>query len=90
MVEAETQLGVRDPDLERIDAHQESILAYITVTADDAREAARKAESEIMGGNWRGPFHGVPIALKDLCNTRSVLTTGGVAGLIGFELRRIL
>jgi aspartyl-tRNA(Asn)/glutamyl-tRNA(Gln) amidotransferase subunit A len=63
--------------LERIDAHQESILAYITVTADDAREAARKAESEIMSGNWRGPFHGVPIALKDLCNTRSVLTTGG-------------
>jgi aspartyl-tRNA(Asn)/glutamyl-tRNA(Gln) amidotransferase subunit A len=63
--------------LERIDAHQESILAYITVTAADARDAARKAESEIMGGNWRGPFHGVPIALKDLCNTRSVLTTGG-------------
>ncbi|HEY1850544.1 MAG TPA: amidase [Candidatus Binataceae bacterium] len=63
--------------LERIDAHQERLLAYITVTADDAREAARKAESEIMGGNWRGPFHGVPIALKDLCNTRSVLTTGG-------------
>jgi aspartyl-tRNA(Asn)/glutamyl-tRNA(Gln) amidotransferase subunit A len=63
--------------LERIDAHQERLLAYITVIADDAREAARKAESEIMGGSWRGPFHGVPIALKDLCNTRSVLTTGG-------------
>src|ERR1700733_9055966 len=63
--------------LERIDALQESLRAYITVTADGAREAARQAETEIMAGNWRGPFHGIPIALKDLCNTRGVLTTGG-------------
>lgn len=63
--------------LERIDALDQKILAYITVTADNARGAARRAEDEIMGGNWRGPFHGVPIALKDLCNTRAVLTTGG-------------
>ena len=63
--------------LERIDARQESLLAYITVTADGAREAARQAETEIMAGNWRGPFHGIPIALKDLCKTRGVRTTGG-------------
>ncbi len=68
---------ITDAYLGRIDAHQESLRAYITVTGDDARDTARKAESEIMGGHWRGPFHGVPIALKDLCNTRGVLTTGG-------------
>ncbi len=68
---------VTEAYLERIDARQESLLAYITVTADDARAAARKAETEIVAGNWRGPFHGIPIALKDLCNTKGVLTTGG-------------
>ena len=70
-------IEITEAYLERIEALDEKILAYITVTADDARVAARKAEDEIMLGNWRGPFHGVPIALKDLCNTRAVLTTGG-------------
>ncbi|MGH7933981.1 MAG: amidase [Candidatus Binataceae bacterium] len=60
--------------IERLD---ETLLAYITVTADAAREAARKAEAEITAGKWRGPFHGVPVALKDLCYTKGLLTTGG-------------
>ena len=38
---------------------------------------AQGREAKSWRGNWRGPFHGVPIALKDLCNTRGVLTTGG-------------
>lgn len=63
--------------LDRIEAVEERVLSYITVTADVAREAARKAESEIAAGRWRGPFHGVPIGLKDLCYTRGILTTGG-------------
>jgi len=70
-------IEITEAYLERIDAIGKKILAYITVTGDDARVAARKAEDEIMLGNWRGPFHGVPIALKDLCYTRAVLTTGG-------------
>jgi aspartyl-tRNA(Asn)/glutamyl-tRNA(Gln) amidotransferase subunit A len=70
-------IEITDAYLERIEALDEKILAYITVTAEDARVAARKAEDEILHGNWRGPFHGVPIGLKDLCNTRAVLTTGG-------------
>src|ERR1700691_3124677 len=63
--------------LERIDQYRERLLAYITVNRDDARAAARNAEAEIIAGDWRGPFHGVPVALKDLCYTRGVLTTGG-------------
>ena len=75
---------VTDAYLERIGLLDEKILAYITVTADKARAAARKAETEIAGGNWRGPFHGVPIALKDLCYTRGILTTGGSKILADF------
>jgi aspartyl-tRNA(Asn)/glutamyl-tRNA(Gln) amidotransferase subunit A len=70
-------IDITDAYLERIEALDPKILAYITVTAEDARIAARKAEDEITHGNWRGPFHGVPIALKDLCYTRAILTTGG-------------
>jgi len=75
---------VTEAYLERIETIDEKILAYITVTADHARAAARLAETEIVGGDWRGPFHGVPIALKDLCYTRGTLTTGGSKILADF------
>jgi aspartyl-tRNA(Asn)/glutamyl-tRNA(Gln) amidotransferase subunit A len=63
--------------IDRIEAVDERVLSYITVTADLALEMARKAEAEITSGKWRGPFHGVPIGLKDLCYTKGILTTGG-------------
>ena len=63
--------------LDRIEAVDERVNSYITVTAEVAREMARKAETEITAGRWRGPFHGVPIGLKDLCYTKGILTTGG-------------
>src|SRR6202035_3412648 len=63
--------------LDRIEKTEARIHAYITVTADLARAAAKKAESEITAGKWRGPFHGVPVALKDLCYTTGIRTTGG-------------
>src|ERR1700674_5125716 len=68
---------VTDAYLDRIDQFDEKLLAYITVTPQVAREAAHKAESEIAGGHWRGPFHGMPVAHKDLCYTKGILTTGG-------------
>src|SRR6266852_1217241 len=68
---------VTDAYLARIEEVDKKLNAYITVTADVAREAAKRAESEIAAGNWRGPFHGVPIALKDLCYTKGIVTTGG-------------
>jgi aspartyl-tRNA(Asn)/glutamyl-tRNA(Gln) amidotransferase subunit A len=68
---------VTDAYLARIEATEPRLHAYITVTAELARQAARDAEAEIMAGRWRGPFHGVPVALKDLCNTKGILTTSG-------------
>jgi amidase len=44
-----------------------------------AREAARPAEREIATGKYRGPLHGVPIAVKDLCYTKDIRTMGGTA-----------
>ncbi|PYU23691.1 MAG: Asp-tRNA(Asn)/Glu-tRNA(Gln) amidotransferase GatCAB subunit A [Acidobacteria bacterium] len=51
--------------------------AFITVTADSAATEARMAEAEIRRGKWRGPVHGIPIALKDLFDTAGVRTTAG-------------
>ena len=61
--------------LERIDALNETLHAYITVTRDQALTDARRCEGEILRGDYRGPLHGVPVALKDLYDTAGVRTT---------------
>jgi aspartyl-tRNA(Asn)/glutamyl-tRNA(Gln) amidotransferase subunit A len=63
--------------LSRIEQVDPSLNAYITVTADQARAEARQAEAEIAAGHYRGPLHGVPVAVKDQFCTQGVLTTGG-------------
>jgi aspartyl-tRNA(Asn)/glutamyl-tRNA(Gln) amidotransferase subunit A len=60
----------------RIEAIDAQVNAFITLTADLALEHARKAESEIASGGWRGPMHGMPFALKDIFETAGVLTSG--------------
>src|SRR5262245_39006889 len=49
--------------LARIERSNPALNAFITVTTDAALAQARSAESEIRQGRWRGPLHGVPIAL---------------------------
>jgi aspartyl-tRNA(Asn)/glutamyl-tRNA(Gln) amidotransferase subunit A len=63
--------------LERIEALNSGLNAFITVTADRALQKAKAAEDEILRGDWRGPLHGIPIGLKDLIDTAGVLTTAG-------------
>ena len=63
--------------LERIPQVDGKLNAYITVTADRAMADARRAEQEIVSGKYRGPMHGVPIAVKDQVYTKGILTTGG-------------
>src|SRR5213593_2223662 len=65
--------------LERIEKLQPALNAYITVTRDVAMKSAEEAESEIQQKKWRGPLHGIPIALKDLFDTAGIKTTAGSA-----------
>jgi len=61
--------------LARIEQLNPKLNAFITITADSAMAEARQAEAEIQRGSWRGPLHGIPIALKDLVDTAGVRTT---------------
>jgi amidase len=70
--------------LDRIAATEPQTLSYVTVMADAAMAQARTADEDIARGDWRGPLHGVPIALKDLCFTRNAPTTAGMTILKDF------
>jgi amidase len=50
---------------------------YALVLAERAMEQAKRCDAEIAKGIWRGPLHGVPIGLKDLCYTKFAPTAGG-------------
>ena len=63
--------------LRRIDQLDDRYKSYATVMTDHAMSAARRAEQEISSGRYRGPLHGVPVAVKDLCFTQGVRTMGG-------------
>src|SRR5437016_3809825 len=65
--------------IERIETLNPAVNAYITVTPDLAMKAAQEAESEIQQKKWRGPLHGVPVAVKDLFDTAGVRTTAASA-----------
>ena len=61
--------------LKRIERLNPRLNAFITVTAESALAQAREAEADIQRGHWRGPLHGIPLALKDLFDTAGVKTT---------------
>jgi aspartyl-tRNA(Asn)/glutamyl-tRNA(Gln) amidotransferase subunit A len=51
--------------LQRIAAVDGSLHAYIDLMSDSALRQARVAEAEVLAGHWRGPMHGIPVAVKD-------------------------
>jgi aspartyl-tRNA(Asn)/glutamyl-tRNA(Gln) amidotransferase subunit A len=61
--------------LDRIAAIDPQLDAYLLVTAEQALDQARSTEAEIMAGNYRGPMHGIPFALKDIYCTAGIRTT---------------
>ena len=65
--------------LRRLEALQPRLHAVITLLAEQALESAQAAEAELLEGRYRGPFHGVPVGLKDLFWTKGVRTTSGSA-----------
>ena len=59
--------------------------AYATVMTESALAAADRADADLSKrGHWRGPLHGIPVAVKDLCYTTDAPTEGGSAVLKGF------
>lgn len=64
-----------DAIFKRIDHVEPEVHAFITITRDVALEAARAAEKEIMAGRYRGPLHGIPVAVKDTHYTKGIKTT---------------
>jgi amidase len=70
--------------LTRIDRVDPQLRSYATVMADQALADARQADAEMRDGSYRGPLHGVPVAVKDLCYTDGVRTMGGTAALAEF------
>ena len=63
--------------LERIDKLDSKLYAYLTVCRDEALQAARESEQALAKGEYRGPLHGVPFAVKDQLNTSGIRTTSG-------------
>ena len=63
--------------LARIETVNPSINAYVTIAAESALAAARKAENAVMHGRRLGAFHGVPLGVKDTDFTKGIRTTMG-------------
>ena len=63
--------------LQRIEALNPRLSAFLTLTEDLALEEAKRAGAEIAAGRWRGPLHGIPYGAKDIIETAGVRTTHG-------------
>ena len=67
--------------LARIERLDGTLRSYATVMADVATAQAAQADQEIAGGTVKGPLHGVPFGLKDLCLTKDAPTHVGSVAL---------
>jgi aspartyl-tRNA(Asn)/glutamyl-tRNA(Gln) amidotransferase subunit A len=72
-----TAVALTEAGIARMEETEPALNAFITPTPDAAMEAASRADSELASGRDRGPLHGIPIGIKDLCATRGVRTTAG-------------
>lgn len=72
-----TSTEVTTAMLERIDALDPALQSFAVVTRERALADAAAADEQIARGGWRGPLHGVPLALKDLVETEGITTAAG-------------
>lgn len=72
-----TSRQLTDIYLDRIERHDPTLYAFVTVTADLAREQADEADRERAAGRVRGPLHGLPYGLKDIVDVAGLPATWG-------------
>jgi aspartyl-tRNA(Asn)/glutamyl-tRNA(Gln) amidotransferase subunit A len=70
--------------LARIDALNDTLLAYLSVNGEQALAAARAAELDIAAGGYRGPLHGIPVAYKDIYDVQGLPTTAASKVMQGY------
>jgi aspartyl-tRNA(Asn)/glutamyl-tRNA(Gln) amidotransferase subunit A len=69
--------------LEKIESLNPRLNAFLTVLADEALQRAKRAEDEIQRGDYLGPMHGIPYAVKDIYATEGIRTTNGASVFSG-------
>jgi aspartyl-tRNA(Asn)/glutamyl-tRNA(Gln) amidotransferase subunit A len=72
-----TSAKLTETCLARIQAHGDKLHAFVSVYGEDALRAAHAADQAIASGHRVGPFHGIPVALKDIIDLKGRITTGG-------------
>lgn len=70
--------------LDRIDNLDFQYNSYLTVTREQALLAAQEAERDLLNGNYKGPMHGLPVAIKDQFCMEGVRSTGASRILMDF------
>lgn len=73
-----SSVEVTEHMLDRIARIDPQLKAYVTVTPEEALAQAKRADEDIKSGNIRSSLHGVPIAVKDLLDTKGIVTTYGM------------
>ena len=73
-----TPVDIVEGYLDRIARYDAKLHAYIDIYADEARAAAHAAAAAMASGHRIGPFHGIPVAVKDLVEIAGRVTTGAV------------
>ena len=61
--------------LDRIESIDKRLHSYITIMSEYSLKRAKMADEQLLKGNYNGPLHGVPIAVKDLIFTKNAPTT---------------
>ncbi len=74
-----TSVQLTEACLARIATYDGKLDSFITVMKSQALAQARALDAEAKAGKFRGPLHGVPLALKDNVDTANARTTGGSA-----------
>ncbi len=70
--------------LKRMDQAEPKVHAFITIVREEAVQAAKAAEKEIMAGKYRGPLHGIPVGVEDTHYTKGIRATAATPVLADF------